>query len=116
MSRPPLEVADLIRVAGQRFIAASRRWITGQHRKVLAAIERCRTALLPLCFQFLGRPTNLPPTPELPPDDGEGSSIPLPSTSSWPCPQCGGPLIILERFTAAEMCLPSPPPALTRFA
>ena len=46
MSRPPLEVADLIRVAGQQFIAASRRWITGQHLKVLAAIERCRTAVL----------------------------------------------------------------------
>ena len=46
MSRPPLEVADLIRVAGQRFIEASRRWISGQHLKVLAAIERCRTAAL----------------------------------------------------------------------
>jgi predicted Zn-ribbon and HTH transcriptional regulator len=46
MSRPPLEVADLIRVAGQKFIAASRRWITGQHLKVLAAIARCRTAAL----------------------------------------------------------------------
>src|ERR1019366_9369749 len=46
MSRPPLEVADLIRVAGQKFIEASRRWITGQHLKVLAAIARCRTAAL----------------------------------------------------------------------
>src|ERR1035441_10664216 len=46
VSRPPLEVADLIRVAGQKFIEASRRWITGQHLKVLAAIERCRTAAL----------------------------------------------------------------------
>jgi len=46
MNRPPLEVADLIRVAGQRFIEAGRRWITGQHLKVLAAIERCRTAAL----------------------------------------------------------------------
>ena len=46
MSRPPLEVADLIRVAGQKFIEASRRWITGQHLKVLAAIVRCRTAAL----------------------------------------------------------------------
>jgi hypothetical protein len=46
MSRPPLEVADLIRVAGQRFIEASRRWISGQHLKVWTAIERCRTAAL----------------------------------------------------------------------
>src|SRR3972149_2181914 len=46
MNRPPLEVADLIRVAGQRFVERSRHWLTGQHRKVLAAIERCRTATL----------------------------------------------------------------------
>jgi hypothetical protein len=46
MSRPPLEVADLIRAAGHRFIERSRRWLTGQHLKVLQAIERCRTAAL----------------------------------------------------------------------
>lgn len=46
MSRPPLEVADLIRAAGQKFIERSRQWLTGQHCKALAAIERCRTAAL----------------------------------------------------------------------
>jgi hypothetical protein len=46
MSQPPLEVADLIRAAGQQFIERSRQWLTGQHRKVLTAIERCRTAAL----------------------------------------------------------------------
>ncbi len=46
MNRPPLEVADLIRVAGSECIERSRRWITAQHLKVLAAIERCRTAAL----------------------------------------------------------------------
>ena len=46
MGRPPLEVADLIRAAGQKFIERSRHWLTGQHLKVLAAIERCRTAAL----------------------------------------------------------------------
>src|SRR5713226_123074 len=46
MSRPPLEVADLIRVAGQKFIEGSRRWISGHHLKVWAAIEPCRTAAL----------------------------------------------------------------------
>jgi len=46
MTRPPLEVADLIRAAGQKFIEHSRHWLTGQHRKVLAAIQRCRTAVL----------------------------------------------------------------------
>jgi hypothetical protein len=46
MNRPPLEVADLIHAAGQKFIERSRHWLTGQHLKVLAAIERCRTAAL----------------------------------------------------------------------
>jgi hypothetical protein len=46
MDRPPLEVADLIRAAGQSFIERSRKWLTCQHLKVLTAIERCRTAAL----------------------------------------------------------------------
>lgn len=46
MNRLPLEVADVIRVAGKKFVERSRPWLTGQHRKVLAAIERCRTATL----------------------------------------------------------------------
>ena len=46
MSRPPLEVADLIRAAGPAFIQRSRHWLTGQHLKILAAIQRCRTAAL----------------------------------------------------------------------
>src|ERR1700680_3848295 len=46
MSRPPLEVADLVRAAGDAFIERSRTWITGKHVKVLLAIARCRTAAL----------------------------------------------------------------------
>src|SRR5580704_14574443 len=46
MSRPPLEVADLIRAAGHAFIERNLRWITWQHVKVLLAIEQCRTAAL----------------------------------------------------------------------
>jgi len=46
MSRPPLEVADLIRSAGATFIERNRRWIRWQHVKVLLAIRRCRTAAL----------------------------------------------------------------------
>jgi hypothetical protein len=46
MSRPPLEVADIVRYAGQPFVERSRKWITGQHQKVLLAITRCRTAVL----------------------------------------------------------------------
>jgi hypothetical protein len=46
MNRPPLEVADIIRSAEETFRERSRRWITWQHRKVLDAILRCRTAVL----------------------------------------------------------------------
>src|SRR6202790_3935294 len=46
MSRPPLEVADLIRSAGAPFIERNRQWIRWQHVKVLLAIARCRTAAL----------------------------------------------------------------------
>jgi hypothetical protein len=46
MSRPPLEVADLVRAAGDAFLERSRKWITWKHVKVLRAIARCRTAAL----------------------------------------------------------------------
>jgi predicted Zn-ribbon and HTH transcriptional regulator len=46
MDRPPLEVADLVRVAGDAFIERSHKWITWKHVKVLLAIARCRTAVL----------------------------------------------------------------------
>ena len=46
MSRPLLEMADLVRCAGQTFVERSRNWITWQHQKVLLAITRCRTAAL----------------------------------------------------------------------
>src|SRR5260370_31576613 len=46
MSRPPLEVADLIRSAGAAFLERNRRWLSWKHIKVLLAIVRCRTAAL----------------------------------------------------------------------
>jgi Putative transposase/Transposase zinc-binding domain len=46
MSRPPLEMADIIRCAGQPFLERSRNWMNWQHQKVLLAITRCRTAAL----------------------------------------------------------------------
>ncbi|MGA2689811.1 MAG: IS91 family transposase [Candidatus Korobacteraceae bacterium] len=46
MSRSPLEVADIVRCAGQAFLEHSRKWINWQHQKVLLAITRCRTAAL----------------------------------------------------------------------
>src|SRR5712692_469930 len=46
MTRPPLEVGDLIRTAGAAFLERSRQWISWKHIKVLLAIARCRTAAL----------------------------------------------------------------------
>ena len=46
MERPSVELADLIRDAGDQFILRSRPWLTWLHLKVLLAILRCRTAWL----------------------------------------------------------------------
>ncbi len=46
MARPPLEVADLIRAAGEAFLERNRHWLGWKHVKVLLAIRRCRTAAL----------------------------------------------------------------------
>ena len=46
MSRPALELADLVRSDGVAFIGRSRQWIRWTHIKVLLAIARCRTAAL----------------------------------------------------------------------
>src|SRR6516165_12783512 len=46
MSRPPLEVADIVRAAGETFIERNRHWLPWKHVKVLRAIARCRTAAL----------------------------------------------------------------------
>src|SRR5437879_12964424 len=46
MSQPLLEVADIVRAAGEAFIERSRHWIRWKHVKVLRAIARCRTAAL----------------------------------------------------------------------
>src|SRR2546428_7459026 len=46
MARPPLEVADVVRAAGDAFIERNRHWLRWKHIKVLLAIRRCRTAAL----------------------------------------------------------------------
>jgi Putative transposase/Transposase zinc-binding domain len=46
VTRPPFEVAEIIRRCGTRFIETHRAWLTAQHLRVLRAIERCRTAAL----------------------------------------------------------------------
>jgi len=46
VTRPPFEVADIIRAQGKNFIDKNRSWLKGGHLKVLSAIQRCRTAAL----------------------------------------------------------------------
>jgi Putative transposase/Transposase zinc-binding domain len=60
-----------------------------------------RATLLPLCFHCLG-PAPHPQAESLSSDTKELSA-------SWRCPQCGGPMRVIQRFTAAELHLRSPP-------
>jgi hypothetical protein len=46
VTRPPFEVADIVRRHGDRFVEKHRAWVTRQHRHVLRAIAQCRTAAL----------------------------------------------------------------------
>jgi hypothetical protein len=60
--------------------------------------NRRRATTLPLCFQLLG---------SAPQAQTEVSTTS--SSDAWLCPKCGGPMLIIERLTAAELQLPSPP-------
>ena len=46
MTRPPFEVADIVRRHGDRVLEMHRAWVTGSHRRVFRAIAQCRTAAL----------------------------------------------------------------------
>jgi hypothetical protein len=62
--------------------------------------NRRRAALLPQCFAALHA------TP--PKNESETSTAPTPQPL-WRCPKCGGPMAVVERFTAAQLQLRSPP-------
>ena len=63
--------------------------------------NRRRKALLPLCFQLLGA------APEPPAEEHSSSTEDAPDL--YRCPKCGGPMKVIERLTAAEILLRSPP-------
>jgi hypothetical protein len=65
--------------------------------------NRRRATLLPLCFHLLG---SAPQTEQ----DLSGTKN---STDLWLCPKCGGPMMVIERLTAAEIQLRSPPAVVT---
>jgi hypothetical protein len=60
--------------------------------------NRRRATTLPLCFQLLG---------SAPQAKAEVSTVG--SSDAWLCPKCGGPMLVIERLTAAELQLRSPP-------
>jgi len=63
--------------------------------------NRKRATLLPLCFQLLGA------VPEPQAEQHASSTEDFPDL--WRCPKCGGPMKIIERLTASEIQLRSPP-------
>ena len=63
--------------------------------------NRRRAELLPLCFQLL-QPSNQPAADAI-------SPAALPTHSPWNCPLCGGTMQLVERLTAAQLLLRSPP-------
>jgi hypothetical protein len=66
--------------------------------------NRSRAALLPLCFRALHA---LPPQAESEPSTASTTQ------PRWRCPKCGGPMVVVERFTAAQLQLRSPPALAT---
>src|ERR1700752_152506 len=65
--------------------------------------NRRRAALLPRCLAALGTvPSQIEPE-----TSSAQQSEPL-----WRCPKCGGPMAVIERLTAAQIQLRSPPPLL----
>jgi hypothetical protein len=63
--------------------------------------NRRRATLLPLCFRVLGAGQSSQTEPAASPAQ-EPSPL-------WLCPKCGGPMAVIERLTAAQLQLRSPP-------
>jgi hypothetical protein len=66
--------------------------------------NRRRSTLLPLCRQVLGAL----PQPQIKPAVSPAKQ----PSPLWTCPNCGGPMIVVERWTAAQIQLRSPPSRL----
>jgi hypothetical protein len=65
--------------------------------------HRRRGASLPLCLQLLAQSGRVP---------AEASSVEKDASSPrplWMCPQCGAPMALIERLSAAQLRLRSPP-------
>jgi hypothetical protein len=63
--------------------------------------NRQRANVLPLCFRSLQQSDQ--------PAAGTNSRAALPTHSQWNCPLCGGTMRVVERLSAAQLLLRSPP-------
>jgi hypothetical protein len=63
--------------------------------------NRRRAELLPLCFRLL-QPSHQPPA-------RPASPAALSACSLWNCPLCGGIMQVVERLSATQLFLRSPP-------
>src|SRR5271157_5653486 len=62
--------------------------------------HRCRATVLPLCRQALA---------VVQPQTQPEASAPKETRPLWLCPNCGGPMVVIERLSAAQLQLRSPP-------
>jgi hypothetical protein len=65
--------------------------------------HRRRGALLPLCFHLLAESGRVPAAA------GSGGTVGAPPRALWTCPQCGGPMVLVERLSPAQIRWRSPP-------
>src|SRR5712692_2880722 len=63
--------------------------------------HRRRGVLLPLCFRLLAESGRVETETR---SEEQVSPRPL-----WTCPQCGGPMVLIERLSPIELRLRSPP-------
>jgi hypothetical protein len=63
---------------------------------------RNRSTLLPLCFRLLGKPV-VAATTATSNDSQQHQRI------TWLCPQCNGPMLIVERMSALQLRFRAPP-------
>src|SRR6202162_2604616 len=65
--------------------------------------HRRRGASLPLCLQLLAESGRVAAKA------GSGEKVACSPSPLWTCPQCGGPMVLIERLTPRELRLRAPP-------
>jgi Putative transposase len=65
--------------------------------------HRRRSASLPLCLQLLAQSGRVPAEA-----GSEGKAVSSPQ-ALWTCPQCGGPMVLVERLSRAQLRWRAPP-------